>query len=55
MLIEGAEMSSIEGLDFRCCQQNSVISAEVLSIHQTLTAVAAGDRSIEVNSELTLN
>lgn len=41
-------MSSIEGLDFRCCQQTSVISAEVLSIHQTLNTVAADDRSSEV-------
>lgn len=55
MLIEGAKMSSIEGLDFRCCQQTSVISAEVLSIYQTLTAVAADDRSSEVHFELTLN
>lgn len=55
MLIEGAKMSSIEGLDFRCCQQTGVISAEVLSIHQTLTAVAADDRSTEANFEITMN
>lgn len=55
MLIEGAKMSSIEGLDFRCCQQTNVISAEVLSIHQTLNTVAADDRSIEVNFEVTMN
>lgn len=55
ILIEGAKMSSIQGLDSRCCQQSSVISAEVLSIHQTLSAVAADDRSIEVNFEVTTN
>lgn len=55
MLIEGAKMSSIEGSDFRCCQQTSVISAEVLSIHQTLNAAAADDRSSEVNFEVTIN
>lgn len=55
MLIEGAKMSRIEGLDFRCCQQTSVISTEVLSIQQTLSAVAADDRSIEVNFEVTMN
>ncbi len=32
-----------------------MISAEVLSIHQTLNAVAADDRSIEVNFEVTIN
>lgn len=48
MLIKGAKMSSIEGSDFRCCQQTSMISTEVLSIHQTLNT-AADDKGIEVN------
>lgn len=55
MLIEGAKMSSTEGLDFRFCQHNSMISAEVLSIHQSLNAVAADDRNIEVNFEVTIS
>lgn len=55
MLIEGTKMSSIEGLDSRCCQQTSVISAEVLSIHQALNAVPADDRGIRVNFEVSID
>lgn len=54
MLIKGAKMSSIEGSDFRCCQQTSMISTEVLTIHQTLNT-AADDKGIEVNFEVTIN
>ena len=55
MLIEGAKKSSMEGMDFKCCQQTSVISAEVLSIHPTLNTVAADERSTEVKFEVTIN
>lgn len=55
MLIEGAKMSSIESLYFRCCQQTSAISAEVPFIHHTLHTVAAANTSIGVVFEAAVN
>lgn len=54
ILIEGPKMSSIEGLDFSCCQQTRVISTEVSSIHKTLNTMAADDRNTEVNFEVAI-
>lgn len=54
ILIDGGKMSSIEGLDFRCCQQTSTIQAEVPSINQTLKTGAGDGRRTEGIFEATM-